>query len=281
MNQLLRLLFLVFPFMSSFAGVSIVGIDEVIREWNTIQVIDARELTSYKKGHLPGAIHMDWREYRNKSLSLKEIVFGIRSGLVLDEPGVISKRLSILRIREDLPILVYGGGGPWGEEGRVAWNLLFWGAKDVRLLDGGWKSWKENKTTLKPVTHPSKIFKVKLDGRRRIKYKELKSALQRNWKIYDVRSAEEFRGKKAHGVKGGRISSANLFNDSWLYDSNGHYPKAQRLLELIPSLKEAKITYCTGGVRSALAALLIEARFGIAVSNYDGSMWEWQTRINN
>ena len=34
------------------------------------------------------------------------------------------------------------------------------------------------------------------------------------------------------------------------------------------------IAYCTGGVRSAWAALVL-SRAGVATANYDGSMWEW------
>jgi len=38
------------------------------------------------------------------------------------------------------------------------------------------------------------------------------------------------------------------------------------------------VTYCTGGVRSALLAVLLEARLGIVAANYDGSLWEWSSR---
>jgi 3-mercaptopyruvate sulfurtransferase SseA len=35
------------------------------------------------------------------------------------------------------------------------------------------------------------------------------------------------------------------------------------------------ITYCTGGVRSALLAVLLEACLRVLAANYDGSLWEW------
>lgn len=38
------------------------------------------------------------------------------------------------------------------------------------------------------------------------------------------------------------------------------------------------VTYCTGGVRSALLAVLLEARLGVVAANYDGSLWEWSAR---
>jgi len=47
-------------------------------------------------------------------------------------------------------------------------------------------------------------------------------------------------------------------------------------LRIIPEkIDRPPITYCTGGVRSALLALLYEARTGRIASNYAGSIWEW------
>src|ERR1039457_4753559 len=40
-------------------------------------------------------------------------------------------------------------------------------------------------------------------------------------------------------------------------------------------ISKAGAAYCTGGVRSALLAVLLEARLGIVAANYDGSLCEW------
>lgn len=272
---LFSFLFLSTPF--SLAGVSIVSMHEALRAWESLQIVDARDLSDYLERHLPGAVHMDWKDYKQKEASFLDKVFGEQSGLVLEDIDVISRRMTKLRLREDLPILVYGGNGPWGDEGRVAWNLLYWGAKDVRLLNGGVKVWKERVATLRPVLHPQKSFRANLDPRRRIRYSELKASLKKGH-VYDVRSMREFNGARAYGVKGGKIPSALHFDDRLLYDEDGHYIEALKLLKEIPELPLAEVTYCTGGVRSALAALLIEAYTGKLVRNYDGSMWEWQAR---
>jgi 3-mercaptopyruvate sulfurtransferase SseA len=50
----------------------------------------------------------------------------------------------------------------------------------------------------------------------------------------------------------------------------------ERLRRLLPAeLGPAPVVYCTGGVRSALLAVLLEARLGVPARNYDGSLWEW------
>lgn len=249
------------------AKVSIVSPAELILRWQTLQVVDARSLNEYRNGHIPGAIHMDWRDYRAQELSLQERLFGLNDGVVLSQPEKISYRLSALRLREDLPILVYGGTSRWGEEGRVAWNLLFWGAQEVLLLDGGWNSWVKAREEVRATVHPYKIFKVKLDDRRRIEFHDVKEATSRKKKILDVRSSSE--------LTGGKIPSAVSFLDNHLYRKDGLYPTKKELSELLPEISSTDIVYCAGGVRSALSALLIEVRFGVIVKNYDGSMWDW------
>jgi 3-mercaptopyruvate sulfurtransferase SseA len=67
-----------------------------------------------------------------------------------------------------------------------------------------------------------------------------------------------------------------------LYGAEGRYIGAEELVRLAGLSPIGKtgssgrpITYCTGGVRSALLAVLLEARLGILAANYDGSLWEW------
>jgi thiosulfate/3-mercaptopyruvate sulfurtransferase len=67
-----------------------------------------------------------------------------------------------------------------------------------------------------------------------------------------------------------------------LYDHEGRYVGANALARLagldaegVNGSRDRPITYCTGGVRSALLAILLEARLGVVAANYDGSLWEW------
>ena len=46
------------------------------------------------------------------------------------------------------------------------------------------------------------------------------------------------------------------------------------LLDGAPAQEGPLVVYCTGGVRSAMAWLLLTDA-GRVVANYDGSFWEW------
>lgn len=274
------LFMMIFLTNTVFARVSILEISNVEGLWNGLQWIDARSLAEHKRGKIPGAVHMDWREFLEGHSSLTDKFFGSKKGKVLTDEKLISEKLSKLGIRDDLPIVVYGENGPWGEEGRIAWNLLFWGAKDVRLLNGGWQSWKgKNLFKLFAVKQVQKKFNVQLDFSRRISFEQIKQLSLANEIFYDVRSLKEYQGTPGHGLKrGGKINHASHFDDAFLYTKTGFYPDATQLSELLKNESKISFVYCTGGVRSALLAFLIEARLGYKVANYDGSMWEWESK---
>lgn len=252
------------------AKVSIVTVSDVVRDWETLQIVDARSESEYGTNHIPGAILMDWRNFREEDLSLKERLLGVKSGLVLSDAQKIATKLTDLGLREDLPILVYGGKSRWGEEGRITWNLLYWGAKDVRLLNGGWDEWKKARPEVKEKHHPMKKFEVKLSPERRMNFSEVKESISQKKVIIDVRSYSEFKEQQ--------IPSAIHLVDKMLYRDDGKFPEKEELEKIIPGLGSADVFYCAGGVRSALAAVLVEARFGKVRRNYDGSMWDWKKK---
>jgi thiosulfate/3-mercaptopyruvate sulfurtransferase len=77
--------------------------------------------------------------------------------------------------------------------------------------------------------------------------------------------------------RGGHLPGARLVPETSLYDGEGRFVSAEALARLagLTGKTEKTITYCTGGVRSALLAVLLEARLGVVAANYDGSLWEW------
>jgi len=52
------------------------------------------------------------------------------------------QRMIDLGIKQNSPIVVYADSArSKGREGRVAWMLLYFGASEVYMLDGGWNGW--------------------------------------------------------------------------------------------------------------------------------------------
>ena len=254
-----------------------------------VVILDARSAKEFAAGHVPGSTRVDWREWTLERPGLLGALFGdpARWGRVPPPDARLEGRLRALGLSNERPVLVVGAPGGWGEEGRVAWNLLYWGAGEVWLLDGGFPAWRADATRPVETSAARPVpgdFVLRVRPERRIERAELKAALDvKGARLLDARTPAEFAGETMSGQKrGGHIPGARLVPAKSFYDEKGRYVGADELMRLAGLGPEGEngradkpITYCTGGVRSALLAVLIEARLGILARNYDGSLWEW------
>jgi thiosulfate/3-mercaptopyruvate sulfurtransferase len=175
-----------------------------------------------------------------------------------------------------------------GRGGALRLEPPYWGAAEVWLLDGGFPAWQAGPArpveTGAPREAAAGDFILRVRPERRIETAALKAALDaKHPALLDARTPAEFAGETLSGQKrGGHLPGARLVPEKSLYDRDGRYVGADDLMRLAglgrdgPSGSRARpITYCTGGVRSALLAVLLEARLGVLAANYDGSLWEW------
>lgn len=81
-------------------------------EWPRMVVIDARDAGQFAKGHIPGAINMDWRQ-------------------------VLAKRDSIPKNKA---VLIYCNTGSLSAQAGFALRVAGW--ENVRILQGGMEEWK-------------------------------------------------------------------------------------------------------------------------------------------
>ncbi len=81
-------------------------------EWPRMLVIDARDAGQFTKGHIPGAINMDWRQ-------------------------VLAKRDEIPKNK---PVLIYCNTGSLSAQAGFALRVAGW--ENVRILQGGMEEWK-------------------------------------------------------------------------------------------------------------------------------------------
>ena len=81
-------------------------------EWPKMVVIDARDSAQFAKGHIPGAINMDWRQ-------------------------VLAKRNTIPKNK---PVLIYCNTGSLSAQAGFALRVAGW--ENVRILQGGMTEWQ-------------------------------------------------------------------------------------------------------------------------------------------
>jgi rhodanese-related sulfurtransferase len=81
-------------------------------EWPKMMVIDARDSAQFAKGHIPGAVNMDWRQ-------------------------VLAKRNTIPKNK---PVLIYCNTGSLSAQAGFALRVAGW--DNVRILQGGMEEWK-------------------------------------------------------------------------------------------------------------------------------------------
>ena len=94
-------------------GGGVMFAEQIPREdWKRFVVIDTRDAAQYAKDHIPGAIHIDWRQ-------------------------VLAQRATIPR---DKPVLVYCNSGSLSAQAGFALRVA--GLENVRILQGGFDEWK-------------------------------------------------------------------------------------------------------------------------------------------
>jgi thiosulfate/3-mercaptopyruvate sulfurtransferase len=242
-------------------------------------VIDVRGRAAYEfGGHIPGAVHTTWHDYSDPN--------AVAKGLLDPDLGRMQQKMRLLGINDDSRVVIYSNPfDNWGDEGRMFWMLEYLGHTNLRVLDGGWVKWIEERRPFEHgrVTPKAGNFTVKVATRTAIAKDELKELIKKphpNTVIVDARSLEEYLGKEVSGIpRPGHIPSA--VHVAW----NGFLNKDATVKELarIQAALEDKglkpdqdiVCYCTGGVRSAWLYFVLKVAGFTSVRNYAGSWWEW------
>ena len=97
-------------------------------EWKKFFIIDARDKDQFAKGHIPGAVNIEWRQ-------------------------VLNKRNEIPKTK---PVIIYCNTGTLSAQGGFALRVA--GYDNVRILQGGFVEWqaKGGLDAASSVSQPSK-----------------------------------------------------------------------------------------------------------------------------
>lgn len=183
---------------------------------NTV-VLDARATFDYGLNRVEGSHHMTWE-------SLSE---NVETGEILRDRRRLAQRLSLFGITPTTPIVVvgYGPNGD-GQEGRLAWMLVYLGYQDVQTasLEMFRKNW-----TQKPTAPPKNVEPAEIEGNmamvtsrddfRRLA-KDPKGRAEAKVHIIDVRNQKEYFNKSTTAKP---LPDINALNIEWkeFYGTDG------------------------------------------------------------
>ncbi len=240
------------------------------------------DTSAYDKGHLEGAVKLDWKT---------DLQDPLRRDFVDKEQ--FEALLSSKGIANDDTVVLYGGNNNWFAA-YAYWYFKLYGHDAVKLVDGGRKKWELDSRPLSDaeVTRPATQYTAQEpDTSIRAFRDEVVAAIDTK-NLVDVRSPDEFAGKlvaPAHlpqegAQRPGHIPSAVNVPWSKAANEDGTFKSDEELAALYGDAGlddgKATIAYCRIGERSSHTWFVLHELLGHAdVKNYDGSWTEYGSLV--
>jgi len=272
--------------MNIFINVS--TLHEMLKKEDSVVPIDVRfnlQDTSYgrwayEKEHIPGAVYLDLDE----DLSGNVRTHGGAHPLPSIES--FSKKLGALGIDQQTTVVIYSDTNDM-YVARAWWLMYYVGHKDVYILDGGFKRWKEAGYRVSHVipTHTPKTFKPQLLNQAVANIKDVKEKMKNSSAILiDSRSRERYLGKKEPLYeKAGHIPGARNFFWKDVLHEDGTWKSKKELQNHFSSLPKTSeiIVSCGSGVSACANVIGLLLAGYKHVTLYPGSYSDWISYENN
>ena len=252
-----------------------------------VRIIESNEdVLLYDTGHIPGAVHVDWRRYLNDQT--------IRDYL---DTQAFAKLAESIGITPETTLVFYGDKSNWWSC-YALWVFSLFGHQDMRIMNGGRDKWiaEGRPVTKEKPQYPRTTYPVpsgRRDSEIRAFQQETLAFSKAGKPLIDVRSPGEFRGEITHmpeypqeGVlRGGHVPAAKSVPWKTAANDDGTFKSAEELkkiyednLNFSPSAET--IVYCRIGERSSHTWFVLTKLLGFEnVRNYDGSWTEWGNTV--
>ena len=238
----------------------------------------------YERGHIRNAVKITWHT---------DLVDTVNRDVV--SAANFQKFAQAAGISQESTVVLYGDKNNWFAAWG-AWIFNLYGAKDVRILDGGRIKWeKDGRALTTAVTTKTKgnFTSTRLDKTMRATLlQDIIPVAKKRVKVdlIDIRSADEYSGKifapagfQELAVRAGHIPGA--INVPWGLNVNadGTFKPVADLKKLYADKgvdgKQPIITYCRSGERSSLTWFVLSEILGYDVKNYDGTWTEYGNTV--
>jgi thiosulfate/3-mercaptopyruvate sulfurtransferase len=229
----------------------------------------------YEAGRIRGAVRFDIDAVSDKSSGLPHM---------LPSPQDFAAAAGAIGISRDDEIVVYDGPGVFSSA-RVWWTFRVMGAKNVRILEGGFDRWKAAgrpiETGAPPPVTPA-AFKPDFDPALVSHIDTIRDNVHTaKAQMLDARPQGRFTGavpEPRPGLRSGHVpGSKSLPADTLVKD--GKLKEVSELKALFEGVsldwRKPVITSCGSGVTAAIITLALETVGHKDHSLYDGSWAEW------
>jgi thiosulfate/3-mercaptopyruvate sulfurtransferase len=253
----------------------------------TIRIVESNEdVLLYDTGHIPGAVHIDWRGDLQDNVQ-RDYIAPAKFAEVCDQNGIAA----------DTTVVFYGDKSNWWAA-YALWAFRLFGHVKVKLLDGGRDKWKADGRPLtrdKP-SHARTNYPMprkRFDQEIRAFFADALAHSQARKPLIDVRSPGEYRGEITHmpeypqeGVlRGGHVPGARSVPWKTAANDDGTFKSFDDLKKIYTDNLGLKkdddiIAYCRIGERSSHTWFVLTYLLGYdKVRNYDGSWTEWGNTV--
>jgi thiosulfate/3-mercaptopyruvate sulfurtransferase len=235
----------------------------------------------YFQGHIPGAVEIGWHSHLQDQV--------VRD--YIDVPR-FEELCSKAGIANDTTVVFYGDKSNWWAC-YAFWAFKLFGHADCRIMNGGYKKWKDEGRPL--VTdapeYPRTRYKARPIDERAIRAfrDDVAEHLKARGPLIDVRSPKEFTGEALHmedypqegALRGGHIPGAKSVPWARAVNDDGTFKSPEELRKIYQEecgLRPGDdvIAYCRIGERSSHTWFVLKYLLGYdRVRNYDGSWTEW------
>ena len=250
------------------------------------------------KSCIPGAIcvHPSYFESENDSSKYYPYYKCVDDGNLLGDEA-LQQAIGALGIDEDTTVVVYGSGCiSIMVACRAIWALMYGGVKDVRFMDGGYKTWQaEGYLGAEPSSPERKPWKGEIEAGYLATTQEVQEVSNGNASgaLVDIRKIVEHDGSFRNNYwcdacrifdRAGRIPKS-IFFGNWeeLCDSSDidkllNLSEFRERLDTLGCFKQSGggplIFYCGTGWRSSMSFFL-SYLLGCEAKNYDDGFYGW------
>ena len=262
--------------------VSAQWVEDHLNDPSVVLVEVDEDTTAYDKGHIKGAIKLDWTTDLQDQVR-RDFVSKHQFEALLSERGVAN----------DNTVVLYGGNNNWFAA-YAYWYFKLYGHGDVKLLDGGRKKWELDSRELTdelPSRERTSYTAQEQDHEIRAFRDEVVEAIGVK-NLIDVRSPDEYAGRllaPAHlpqeqAQRGGHIPTAASVPWSKAANDDGTFKSDDELREIYTAAgvdwEKDTIAYCRIGERSSHTWFVLKELLGQQnVKNYDGSWTEYGSLV--